>query len=1366
MSDVDLLNQELQKQEQPPSAALMQDPEKAKATGVLSRSLGLPAGYVWQNMDKVSKAVYGKSESAPSLWNRLEGTYNQFKIGTERANIATRKMFGNATQADMQRDEELKKQQETPEATLGSVPTGILQSLAGLGYMGVKGAQTLSSTAAAIVASANVGAWLEGKNPAKVSWQAAKGSANAFLGTLAGGLYSTMRDRGVSPEVARGVGAGMLALNAVTMALPISKIPGVSQLLDGAVSEAASRAAVKGGLDTALAIGGKFAGRVAEIGAYNTAYATANAIAPELAVVLNNRLKGTNLPTSTFKDIMSQIGLQATTSTIVMGALGAPDAIMEGGALAKELRAAADRAKAHPEELSSLERIPEGAPGTVAGEGLGTRPRAATEESGAIIQTPEKVAQETVAKMPISEIYKSPEGTELPVGEEEPVAPESPKGGVSRPISEATGVPESTQPYELQETPTERRARQADEHLNDLESKIDTMATANKTERAAYVEALKSAREEAKLTAQTVRTQTKEERNQFFAVQKAKRIARVQTNRMIQDIQGVDTSKMRPEFAEPVKEIQDAFDPRRMGTKTLDRLHEIMDSIEADPMAELSEDDKAILNRAAKKPLRDLTLDELTAVHNQVMYFDKLQRESTKIMVLGKQIERTEAINSIRTEMPKPEKVAQDLYRISPSLGERVKVSGQKVRNFFGDHMMGLDFLAKTIGGKEDSTFYRSVFKAVHGDGLQEYDSGEVGALKYAQGIDDAQSKARKGLLEKVRNIDAWRSQSVTTGRFHLTRDERIAMWMLWNQEASRKNLTEQGFGSRFRGNRNEVLTPGEAQYIELMRSITPEEKEAAAALGQGFRQIGQDVGAQHLRVKNYPMETVENYFPIDVMPVSRKSSSEAETGLELAKGKFARIGLPKGRTISRTGAVKPIYVRGAFEVFAEHRDWASAYIHVDQPLLNAARVLDGVRSDIESRWGEPAYNELENRLRKVAGSVEKDTGLERAMLLLRGNYISSALALNPISIAANLMNVERFCSSGLVPARHLGLGLADSLLHPIQVHRELKTWSPEYRAFHAEGAFNKDIREALRTRTKNTPVARMGRSFRQIVQYPSRLTDRIAVRAGMRGAFFRANEEISKAELSPDVSRALGLTNDQAKGLSGPEQIAHAYRYAEYALEHVNSVPLASLQAGLHLGNWFEQTLGSFGSDAVRAQQLFRESLRNLRTRQPKAFRRFAALTAGLFLVEPLHYVLLNYYRQQEMAKRKPPSAEAFKEAFSGSDSPRAISARRYAAFVFVDQAMYYFPVIRDIGIPAAAAITHQYSANSLLLQDELVALSSRTIGDASKWASAKNDREKEKYLNSMADNGAHLTAALTGIPYSAPKMYAKLGIEAAEGK
>lgn len=1293
--------------------------EKLDAAAKMATVTGGDPKLFFNNWDMASEKVTGEKMKPANFIEKLKDTEKARQLDRQINQLSARQWASFVTGG---KDDQIEKQiqaleSEKPKETLGPIGGAIYNFVAQYGFEIPKQyalGETHGDLEHQVIDSAknnaaNAFAYVM-LGPASISLTAVGGALGVKGLSFSGGgnvlkdineqsigahFRTLIKDGGVSPTAARIGAAALTAAEDALNLVGVKNLPGMKEAIAGG-GEAVAKTVLSGRAAKITLDAMKSTG-------IQTGIAYGLSLANEAATQFGRMLSG-HVPTKDIPTVLKDAGIEAVPNIIIGAGMSMGAAGIE--AMNYRFMPGSKQEQRIVEEIQKKETpvVPEIK--SASDEHL------ATESIGDILE-----------REPMAPV-KATEGKAT-----EPLRMTEAQGEA---LDKATRSEEGTADYVNRNPEIEKLNRQ----LEDLQSKNETNTEHYKT---LLAEATEKAR--------SIRAQIS---------------ARKQVNDNIRKLKSVDTTHMHPEIAAAVHDLigkpdDPIYNLTSPNKKTLGFAAEIKDYLANDPTADITDSQKALLDRASRKNFRDLTIEEQTSLVNQVMYYAKLQQDSTQVMLDGRRVDRAKAAEASRNEMPESKAVKDQTVRLSPNLWDRALKGKRWVKNLFGDHMMGLDYLTETVGGtRGDSIFHKIVFKQLHAGETPDAvrNGGETGALRYQHAIDDQQRTERQALIQKVRNVDAWRGQKVKEGNFDLTRGERVAMYMLWQQEASKRDLVE-GFGSRGMPDPNNIHKASLDEWYSLMNSITPEEREAARALGVGFKKIGQDVNEQHIDVKNFPMDVVEDYFPIDVMPASRGTRAEVQEAKDLARSRY-NIGLPKGRTMERTGAVKPIYVRDAFEVFSEHRDWAAQYIHVDQPLVNAVKLLRDSEAEITKRWGPDLYNEIDDRLHKVLGNADNETKVGRMMTRLRGSYVASVLNLNPISIAANLMNFERFVTAGFVKTSHATIGLMDSLVHPLSVHRELKTWSPLYRSYHAEGGFSKDMREALSEGGRNTVLGRSEKVFRRLTAYPSRFTDRLSTRAGMRGAFLQAMSEIKGGHLSTEVSTALGIGDSKLSDLTAAQKMSYAYRYAEHALEHVNHVPMSTLMSGLHQGNWFEQTLGTFGSDAVRAQQLYKQTVRAaIRDKSPKSFRRLAALTAGMFLLEPLHYIVLNYYRQQLMSNKKPPSLEDFKAAFSGDTSENAKAARRYMAFAFIDQGSYYYPIIRDVVRPASAAATGQYSQSSLLITDEYIHLATQATMAAAKLARGEGDQEKE--WSKLIDNGTHMIFALKGIPYKSPQFWVK---------
>lgn len=316
-----------------------QNPQKQKTTQVLSNALSLPPDYVWQNMDKVGSAMYGKNTNTGTLWDKIKGSWESFKLNAEREEIGAKRMFSSATPDDMKRYDEISKELKQPRDQLSDIPNTILQTIAGLGYQ----ATSLGSSLADWLAATLTGGMFNTKISQKLE-QKAYQQQYYFIGSFVGGMYNHLRDEGHSDAVSKAIAGSFGAAQVALFALPVSKIPGVKKLLQESLDEATKRVVLDGTIDKISgAMAKKFAGRVSEIGTYNAASATMSALTPLLADAIEKNAETEKVPKQTVGEILKQIGIQTVAGTAAMGILGLPGAIKESSVLKRAAKDMVDR---------------------------------------------------------------------------------------------------------------------------------------------------------------------------------------------------------------------------------------------------------------------------------------------------------------------------------------------------------------------------------------------------------------------------------------------------------------------------------------------------------------------------------------------------------------------------------------------------------------------------------------------------------------------------------------------------------------------------------------------------------------------------------------------------------------------------------------------------------------------------------------------------------------------------------------------------------------------------------------------------------------------------------------------------------------
>lgn len=294
--------------------ALSPDPAQADAKIQASKAIGdwlkIHPVDVHQNFDAVTQHIYGdsvKGQTPATIFQKVQNTFKGQQLAAQDADLAGKMFLGDDSQATKDARSAVKKQQAELGPTLGWLPQQAAGIAFQLGYQVEHATDTVAYTGLSILSGELLAKTL-GMNPKTHFLEAAVGESQKVFGSLVGGSYGSLIDRGVDPTYARMAATGLGALQIGLMAIPIGQeaskpvgdalIDGVIRpMLNGAIDKTAATAipkAAAGKLGTTLgmdAATAETAGAFGKQGLMAVGMATANAALPEVAASLSNRLK-------------------------------------------------------------------------------------------------------------------------------------------------------------------------------------------------------------------------------------------------------------------------------------------------------------------------------------------------------------------------------------------------------------------------------------------------------------------------------------------------------------------------------------------------------------------------------------------------------------------------------------------------------------------------------------------------------------------------------------------------------------------------------------------------------------------------------------------------------------------------------------------------------------------------------------------------------------------------------------------------------------------------------------------------------------------------------------------------------------------
>ena len=1134
------------------------DAGKVSVSKTLAKPLGVPPMMVWKNIDATDKALYGQGPKKGSLADRVKGSIDEFNVQNERSQIGAKRLFGTATAADIQRDDELKKQQSKPEARLGHIPDMVFQTVGGLGYMGLAAAGTLSDWGAAAVSGELVDRWLGGK-PVTHFTQMAQAEQQKFLGTMGAGLYTHMRDEGHSVAVSRAVALPVMALQAALFGLPVSKIPGVSKLLGDSVAETVARVTVDGSLDkvvpakVASGVAAKaFAGRAAQIEAFNLSSSTLNAMAPILANTIEKNAQTQKIPKQTVAEVLGQIFGPATAATAVMSLLGLPSVFREGSALQTALEnTVRDHAEAPPHE-----GVPEAPPITESVQAPKPSEPSALERA-----TSEELAARTSGQT-INEAPALPGEPHIALTEEQAAK-----------LDEATRSEEGTSNY-INEQPS---IKAIVTQIQDKRSQIAALGDRESGLKAHYQQQLSALEEQHAEAAKSLRLQIQ---------------GRAETNKMIRDIASVQrqlptmktgqaTIEEHEQFLAPLRHLLNEFNTKKPMAVTLQKLGDIRKGLESEntnvkvPQSMLDR-----LSELDKTSLRDLSTEDLKTVHDAVMAYATEAKQRAQIVIQGKSLDYQVALRNIMASIRKPKLSEEELAKPENAAQRTVGRTFEAIKDLAVVSELQYDTMVNHLFGGEESPGY-DVFG-------RQWDDGSRVKSEFSRSIHDAENRwydANGGdnfLYDRVDVPGGLKDGSSVT----MTKGHLLSAWMhrQWpqNWDSFSNGIAMPGF---LRGRETILPVNHEAFDKAFESSFSATDKKFLSTISSLIKQqITPKMQQKFLEQNGYfdAKAWPEFYWPLNHV---RRAISDTAASSDIVRRQISRsslfMGIDKGHVKERVDSKAPIYLRPIQDELSAMIDFASHYIGLSDVAGKTARLLrdSGLRYSIEQAHGPAYIQALVNGANAMSGVKYTPDMFERSALSLRNTGISAAMMFNPSPVIRNLFLATR--SQQYVPYGDWLAGVATGILHAGKTHKLLDTASIYYHdaATRGSSAGVRATMEAAQQRGILRKVQRVGMA-------PEMWSIAQTYRMEMAGAMHYALRAFKEGIDDPSINRATGKTAAEHSALSAEDRVTAAVRFAEYVMKRTHASGEPQYQSNLVLTGkpipLLVSTLGSEGNAAL----------------------------------------------------------------------------------------------------------------------------------------------------------------------------------------
>ena len=483
---------------------------------------------------------------------------------------------------------------------------------------------------------------------------------------------------------------------------------------------------------------------------------------------------------------------------------------------------------------------------------------------------------------------------------------------------------------------------------------------------------------------------------EIFANYKARAKARVEYKRIIGQLKAMLTDKKIDwDYKEQVRQLLSPYELQGRSARTrekLESLQEFIDRKEAEGEAVFIPKD--LLARLSKKPIKDLTIEELREIRDVAQHIAHLGRK--KYEYLGNQRKReflkskVEVINRINKLAPEIRETPNQ--PLPPSARELTKM--QRLSRWLehaNAQLIQPEFLIHAMDGFEDmGPVYQEMYLEVkHAEDRKLALQKEL-KEKWEKQFEPFKKRQQKWLNEKFQ---------IPGFPYSMTKEEML-FWAFNSLHPDNRLAMKGGYSG-------EQMTVTDETIDRVVSMLTPEEMNLVKGFVEEVVPIAkEDLWQAHRNLTGVPPKKIEGtYFPIIPDPELAdfiKEKRAADQAISYFRDIFSATSVATtGSVIQRTGGKKAPYL--GFSALLERLEDDIMYATHAVPVRNLLKlILDkDFKRTVETTYGKEFYRQLNPWLKEIANPgnapmlpFEKEAGTVRrnAVMYIMAFRLSTTL--------------------------------------------------------------------------------------------------------------------------------------------------------------------------------------------------------------------------------------------------------------------------------------------------------------------------------------------------------------------------------------
>jgi hypothetical protein len=499
----------------------------------------------------------------------------------------------------------------------------------------------------------------------------------------------------------------------------------------------------------------------------------------------------------------------------------------------------------------------------------------------------------------------------------------------------------------------------------------------------------------------------------------------------------VNLKKMRPEYRDKVAAVIDAVDPVRLTEGKIKDLGRLADYLAREPDNKVPASRLAELNRLAKVPVAEMTVDEIETITASVHHMVGLNNLKNRLIIRGKVRQHEdvleESLDNIRT---KHENRNGSLSGLDSFQMEQEAKIGTKI---FGVDSFNAELKAEILDGMDKGIVFQTVYEGLDkGTDVQmrhEHEAQDFFREKL-EGIDI--SKWSHAFQKKVENVERVTVDLGEGREISMTPGERIAFYLHSLNDRNVRHITEGGFS--FTTTLGKIKDLTDEELGRIVESITDDEKKVATAIHKWFNTRQKEaINEVSVDLLGYELATEPDYFPIRTHFLDRFHDDLIRTK------NFTHSALEGlGIFIERQDASNALVVEDAFLALYKSVKKVAAYVGLAKPLRSAKALLNDNEFAKEMRaQGLNHYlQSLKHYVDRIEGDVVRLDNVDRLTQHLINNLDIAILGFNPFVMFKQ--PISFLAASTEMDWKYLKAGSAKTVTK--SDIEEMKKWHPQLR--------------------------------------------------------------------------------------------------------------------------------------------------------------------------------------------------------------------------------------------------------------------------------------------------------------------------------